>query len=418
MSEKLSSLARVLRPKTLDEYKGNASIKANLKSSILGKPETRPQTIMLNGRAGNGKTTLARLIAKSYACTGRTKDQFTCEECASCKAFNVFVETGDHQHIPNITEVNCADKTGIADMAAITQTAYAPSFVRGWRIWILDESHRLSTAAQSHLLKFTEEPPENVLFIFATTDPDEVVDTLRSRMNLTYEVNLERKEITSVLAEVCESEGITYQTKALGLITSRSEGILRKALNNLEAVISSGDPVTVKSVSDLYGDVDIHKVQQLFQAYSQVNVTKFIQILNDLEQNYPAEKIQEMSLYVLKIGISIQNGIIIEDLMDSDIDLFTEIFGAYSSAELLNLFKLVVHTRHRDVTLALMQAVLEKAEGYYDMPTDPSALIENKKIIKEEEGLKQEYKQELRTRQAERESEAIEDLYKTVEIEI
>lgn len=408
------ALTRYLRPATLEEYKGNTAVKSNLISNLALPGTQLPQMIMLNGRPGNGKTTLARLIAKAYLCDGKVEKQVCCETCKSCQAFNNYIKTGDATDILGLRELNCADTKGVEDIAAVAGEAYQPTFIKGWRVWVFDECHRLSHAAQSHLLKLVEEPPEKILFIFCTTDPDKVLETLLSRMNLTYTVNLEKSLIKEVLMATCKEQGVTYQAKALDYITARSQGVLRKALNNLESLLKTNTHITLDLVTELYGDLNLSLMRTLFRAYLQGNVTKFIQVLNDIEAQYSTDKLHEAALYTLKLGISIRNGVLLDDVVDEDLKAFQAIFGEYTSAELLNLFTLVLHTRKENVGYALLQAMLEKLEEPKGNMQAP--VVDTKIAVKEEAKLKQEYTSEREQEATAREQAHIEQLCEVVDI--
>ena len=121
-----------------------------------------------------------------------------------------YILSGDTNSIDDLHEINGADKRKVEDMAELIELIKSPRFSTNWQIWIIDECHRLSKEAQSLLLKLVEEPPVKTLFIFCTTDPGDMLDTLRSRMNVTYNVTLSRKDIMNALTLIAKKSEVKY----------------------------------------------------------------------------------------------------------------------------------------------------------------------------------------------------------------
>lgn len=359
------NLARAERPKNFKEYRGNEKIKNNfLMNMDTRQRPNRPQMILINGRAGNGKTTLARLIAKSYMCQDKTNDDYACGECKSCKSFDDYIETGQNLELMNLKEIDGAVIRRVEDIQTVAREATQPSFTSGWRVWIFDECHKFSDTAQSYLLKLVEEPPEKVLFIFCTTDPEMLLDTLRSRMQLTYDVNLSIPEITTVLEDICKKEGVSYTKEALVAIAQRTKGILRQALNTIESIIGTTKKVTTKEVSDIFGAVDFDLMVKLFNYYADRNTTGFFMTIQEIESKYNTKQFYESAIDTINTGIAVMHSVNIENALEVELTTQAKIFASFTYEELYSIYSLLLDSKSDDISNTMTRIMLKKLSDY------------------------------------------------------
>ena len=148
------SFARKYRPTSLNGYVGNSEVKETVQRYL--KNPSKPQTILLTGNSGCGKTTLARIIAKEYLCEDRDDETGACCECATCMAVDEYIATGSTENLPDIYEIDSSDKSGKKDIDAMLGSMEYPPIGGDWKVYIIDEVHLLSEGAMGRLLKLVE----------------------------------------------------------------------------------------------------------------------------------------------------------------------------------------------------------------------------------------------------------------------
>ena len=237
---------------------GQEHIERTLKNAIGADKVSH--AYLFTGPRGTGKTTTARLLAKALLCEhGPTPDpDGTCEDCE-------LVAAGEH---PDVYELDAASRTGVENVREeiIGRVNYAPTRGR-YKVYIIDEVHMLSTAAFNALLKTLEEPPEHVVFVLCTTDPQKVPETIHSRCQRFDFRRISNEELVSRLGAICEMEGISYDGDALDLIAHRADGGMRDALTSLEQLIAFGDgSVTAELAERMLGSVDSSDLADIVQA--------------------------------------------------------------------------------------------------------------------------------------------------------
>ena len=232
--------ARKYRPATFDTVVGQKALIVTLKNAILtGK---LAHAYLFCGPRGVGKTTCARIFAKSINCEHLTPEGEACNECESCRAFN-------EQRSYNIHELDAASNNSVDDIRElIDQVRILPQIGR-YKVFIIDEVHMLSTAAFNAFLKTLEEPPRHAIFILATTERHKVLPTILSRCQIYDFTRIELSDIVEHLAKVASKEGVTTEEAALHIIAQKADGGMRDALSLFDQMVSyTGGNVTYQGV--------------------------------------------------------------------------------------------------------------------------------------------------------------------------
>lgn len=198
---------------------------------------------------GTGKTTMARLFAKALNCEEGIGHE--CDVCQNCVA----VKTGSH---PDVFEIDAASNSGVDSVRdLIDQVRYQPILGR-YKVYIIDEVHNMSSSAFNALLKTLEEPPANVVFILATTEPQKVLPTILSRVQRFDFTKVSDEDIISKMSEILEKENVTYEEGSLELIARLADGGVRDALSILDQVVSySGDNISIEDINTLFGLLNV-----------------------------------------------------------------------------------------------------------------------------------------------------------------
>lgn len=236
--------ARKYRPATFDSVVGQRALTTTLKNAIAsGK---LAHAYLFCGPRGVGKTTCARIFAKTINCLSPKENGEACGVCESCQAF-------DENRSLNIFELDAASNNSVDDIRALIEQTTVPPQVGKYKVFIIDEVHMLSAAAFNAFLKTLEEPPAHVIFILATTEKQKILPTILSRCQI-YDFNrMEIGDIVAHLRRVAEQEGISCEEDALSVIAEKADGGMRDALSIFDQVASfaNGDITYQKVVEDL-----------------------------------------------------------------------------------------------------------------------------------------------------------------------
>ena len=418
MSELNITLTRKHRPKTMLEYIGNQRLKDTV-MSWLGR-DNRPQTILLKGTTGAGKTTMARLIAKEYLCENRDSSQGACDECATCNAINDYIQLGDADELSNnLKEVDATRDSGLAATNAVLEEAQYPSFDGSWKIYIFDECHRLSNAAQNSLLKLAEEPPERVLFMFCTTDPEKMLETLLNRCSIKADVKKpSEQELAHALANICKKEEVEFDTKGLSLIVDRSELVFRQAIMDLENVIVQEGSVTFSHVIKIFDDKPNSLYFDFYRCLINKDTFRYVAVLHKIKSQMPLKEFIRNLTNFTKRGIYIFNGIDIEGITENEIKNMKELFKQFSLIEQGYMLDFLTRVNDGDVEANLLLLGFKGLRK--DMGSDnedETVITESQTDVKHEDTVSSEGKREIREERQHKSNESVKEALEDVSIE-
>tara|TARA_Y100001970_G_scaffold286787_1_gene409821 strand:+ start:25453 stop:27207 length:1755 start_codon:yes stop_codon:yes gene_type:complete len=243
------------RPNNLDELVGQDLIAITLKQALTTK-RIAP-AYLFSGPRGTGKTSSARIFAKSLNCLSHEEPNYKpCNKCDLCKSIIQGIAL-------DVIEIDAASNTGVDNIRDIIERAkFAPTQAR-WKVYVIDECHMLSTAASNALLKTIEEPPNRVVFILATTNPERVLKTIHSRCQKFDFRRIDNKEIYKHLIYIADKEGISYEEMAIKLISKRANGGMRDAQSILDQLSLIPHGINKKNVESLLGEVSENELIDL-----------------------------------------------------------------------------------------------------------------------------------------------------------
>ena len=259
-------LARKYRPKKLSEIIGQDETCKIIKGSM--KLNRLPHAFLFSGTRGVGKTTIARIISKIVNCEKiDLSNPEPCGVCTSCISIT-------KEKNMDVVEIDAASRTGVADVREIIENLGYKSVEVKKKIYIIDEVHMLSKAAFNALLKTLEEPPDDVIFIFATTETDKIPVTIMSRCQKFELRRIDTLVLSDFLIEVSKKEDIELGEESALLISQASEGSVRDALSILDNVLSRGNPILLETVKEVLGLADNNLVSDLFEFLCEGNIKK------------------------------------------------------------------------------------------------------------------------------------------------
>lgn len=352
--------SRWYRPSTLDGYIGNTAVKETIQNIL--KRGKLPQSILLHGMTGCGKTTLARLIAKEYLCENRSLEHGACGVCDTCLAVDEYIRTGDYGALVDLKEVDITQSSGKDDMTALLDEMSYPSYTGGWKVYIMDEVQLASKQAQQRMLKYMEEPTEKVLVIFCTTNPEMLLDTLKNRCSLKLQIKKPNlSELIGLLKFVCEKEGISYDLQGLKLVCAKSDFVIRESLQLLEQITHSRGSVTEESFVEEFKELGDSALFEFFKAYLYKDSLKYLSILHQVRVMSGFDVFLGSTLSFIERGIYVVNGIPVEGLSSYELDKYSKLFKKFSEEEIGFLLSSLLKLRgSRDLEGGLMCLLFEQ----------------------------------------------------------
>ena len=306
-------LARKYRPTNFEEVVGQDHVVKALSNSI--SQDRIHQAYLLAGTRGVGKTTIARILAKCLNCQSASGPVISpCDKCSACEE----IKAGRHLEF---LEIDAASRTGVDDMRELIENVqYKPS--NGlYKIYLIDEVHMLSKASFNALLKTLEEPPEHVVFIFATTDPDRIPKTVLSRCLQLNLKTVPQNILQNHLVSIVNNENVPNEVEALSLIADSANGSVRDALTLLDQAIAHGaGSIDLEEVKSLLGTIDHSHLYSMIHSVIKGDGSNAFSHLDSVAELNPEYD------HILQSIISILHKVSLEQVLgDSDIDEIKEL---------------------------------------------------------------------------------------------
>lgn len=268
--------ARKYRPQTFDTVVGQKSITSTLKNAI--RNNHLAQAFLFCGSRGVGKTTTARILAKTINCFNRTEQVEACDQCESCRSFNEGASL-------NVYELDAASNNSVDDIRnLIDQVRIAPQ-LGTHKVYIIDEVHMLSTQAFNAFLKTLEEPPAHAIFILATTEKHKIIPTILSRCQIFDFNRIKIKDIAQHLASIAARESIEADHEALHLIGQKADGALRDALSIFDQIVSfAGNQLTLNAVLENLNILDYDYFFRIVENALKEDIPACLLLFNDIQE--------------------------------------------------------------------------------------------------------------------------------------
>ncbi len=273
--------ARKYRPDTFKSVVGQNSITTTLRNAI--KNNHLGHAYLFSGPRGVGKTTCARIFAKTINCMNLSDTIEACNACESCKSFN-------ESRAYNIHELDAASNNSVDDIRSLTEQVRIPPQVGNYSLYIIDEVHMLSPQAFNAFLKTLEEPPKHAIFILATTEKHKIIPTILSRCQIFDFNRIKTEDTVSYLKYIAGEEKITAEEEGLHVIAQKSEGSMRDALSIFDQVVSfSGDNITYAKVIENLNILDIEYYFKLTDSLLKNDISTALLLFNEiLEKGFDA----------------------------------------------------------------------------------------------------------------------------------
>lgn len=234
------ALYRSERPERFEEIIGQKHIVKILRNQI--KKGTVSQSYLFAGTRGTGKTTTARILAKAVNCTCSDPCvDLPCGECANCRAIT-------EGRFLDVVELDAASNNGVESLRQITESVQYPPTVGEYKVYIIDEAHMLTDSAENAFLKTLEEPPAHVIFILATTNPEKIKATIKSRCLTLNFRHVSENDLLDGMRRICQKKAINIEEDALAVIARKADGSVRDALSLLEQCINAGDELITREL--------------------------------------------------------------------------------------------------------------------------------------------------------------------------
>jgi DNA polymerase-3 subunit gamma/tau len=347
-------LSRRYRPKLFNEIVGQKHVVTTLVNAL--QTDRVAHAYLFAGPRGVGKTSMARILSKALNCQKGTTDT-PCNKCSTCNS----ITNGNDI---DVLEIDGASNRGIDEIRNIRQNVgYAPAVSRH-KIYIIDEVHMLTKEAFNAILKTLEEPPEHVKFIFATTSPSRVPDTVQSRCQRFDFTNISIPDISDRLAQICKTEKIAAEEEVLQSIAKYARGGLRDSESILDQLASfCHEKITLRDVYDIFGVVSEEKLSSLINSFTEKNPELSIEIFHGImESGRDIEGfIDQLLLYIrdlLLVSVCTKERDTIE-IVSGDLDLLRMQSSSFSPETLMYIFQVISEAKTKTRDLLQQKIYLE-----------------------------------------------------------
>ncbi len=296
--------ARKYRPTTFESVVGQSSLTQTLRNAIT--TNHLAQAYLFCGPRGVGKTTCARIFAKTINCLNPTPDKEACNECESCKAFN-------EQRSFNIHELDAASNNSVDNIRTLIEQVRIPPQVGKYSVFIIDEVHMLSKDAFNALLKTLEEPPSYAIFILATTEKNKVIPTILSRCQVYDFSRITVNDIVLHLQNIAAKEGVTASPEALNVVAQKADGGMRDALSIFDQLVSyCGTEITYERAIEILNVLDAEYYFKVVRSALQCNVSDVLLLFNEiLVKGFDAQN------FIVGLGSHLRNVLVSKDAATS-----------------------------------------------------------------------------------------------------
>jgi len=351
-----TALYREWRPKTFDDVVGQKHITVTLKNQIL--KNRIAHAYLFCGTRGTGKTSTAKILAKAVNCTDIQNGE-PCNKCDMCKKINAGT-------LIDVIEMDAASKRKLEDIKDIIENVKYPPQEGKYKVYIMDEVHMLTAEAVNAFLKTLEEPPANVIFILATTDPQKLPVTILSRCQKFDFRRIKTTEIFERLRNIVDNQGIFADDKSLNLIGRMSDGAMRDALSILDQAISMGEgKVQYENVLDMLGLVTNENLIRLTDAIINKDIDKSMKVVDEVVYsgrdiyNFIRDMISHMrNLLVVKVS---QNASDILDMSEENIELISAQASNIRAEEIMRNIRILQDTEEQTKWIKQSRIYLELA---------------------------------------------------------
>lgn len=250
------------------------SVRESLENIL--KSKNIPHAFLFSGPKGTGKTSAARIVAKVLNCTNIKKGSVTpCNKCAQCKS----ISAGNNI---DVVELDAASNRGIDDIRSLRDSVKLSTISATKKVYIIDEAHMLTAEASNALLKTLEEPPEHVVFILATTNPEKLIPTIRSRTTIVLFNKAGTDEVVRALKRAAKKEGLKVKSEVLEIIAEHSGGSFRDAMKDLESLVNEKVRLNIKTVKDYYLSGKSGDTEKLIQSFEKKDLEKLLAAIKSI----------------------------------------------------------------------------------------------------------------------------------------
>ena len=358
------NFATKYRSKDVDRYIGNELAVQKLLNRFSSKDgEDYPACVMISGASGCGKTTMARMTTKLVLCENKQLRKWKnreyllpCNECKMCQDLNKYIETADARHLFSVKELD-SSKTGNVDaVRQFVESASMPKLFSDYSIYIFDECHLISNAGQESMLKFTEDAPPKSIFFFCTTDPQKMIDALKTRMDLKIEIELPTvADNVELMKWVSTEEGFAFEKAALELIAVRSNCVFRQSLKQLENVYRSYGSVRYDDVVKV---LDVNKNRGLyfdfFEFLRTKNTVMYTKTVHTAMLEIGLKTFVEDLREFVKRGLYISLGLHVLGITKDELKLYKDLFDKFNNEEILALLEFLNNLGRGDTETQLL----------------------------------------------------------------